>query len=96
MGGNDGRAAAIRWQDAFKRVYDSLGVWWHVLMDDEFVSSNNLNQLETISKSELRDSFSNVFKTKMVLLPKLSFGESSFSNIPIGFFGDAIGQDCGP
>ena len=63
-----------------------------ILLDDEFVRKNKLDRLETISESELKDSFGNVLKTKKVILPQLSFGNSSFPNIPIGFFDGAIGK----
>lgn len=63
-----------------------------ILFDDGFVNANDLNQLKTISESELRDSFGNVLKTKKVLLPKLTFGNASFSDIPVGFFDGSIGR----
>jgi hypothetical protein len=63
-----------------------------VLLDDQFVDQNDLEGLEMISVSELRDSFGNVLKVKKVMLPKLTFGDSSFSNVPIGFFDGAINR----
>lgn len=63
-----------------------------VLLDGEFVSLNDLDQLETISESELLDSFGNVLKSKKVMLPKLVLGKSSLSNVPIGFFDGMIGK----
>lgn len=63
------------------------------LLDDEFVSTNNVaDELETISESELRDSFGNVLKTKKVSLPSLSIGGTKFSSVPVGIFDGAIRQ----
>jgi hypothetical protein len=63
-----------------------------ILLDNDFVAKNKLDRFETVSESELRDSFGNVLKTKKVSLPELSFGESTFSKMPVGFFEGAIGK----
>ena len=63
------------------------------LLDDEFVSINSIGeQLETISESELKDSFGNILKTKKVILPALNIGGSTLSDMPIGFFEGSIGR----
>lgn len=64
-----------------------------VLLNDDFVSEHRIgDKLETIKESELRDSFGNIVKTKKAILPYLSIGESTFSEMPIGFFEGSIGR----
>ncbi|MEZ4960963.1 MAG: hypothetical protein R2830_14155 [Saprospiraceae bacterium] len=64
-----------------------------ILLDDNFVGTYNIgNKLQTISESELKDSFGNVLKTKKAILPALSLGKTSFQEVPIGFFDGAIGR----
>lgn len=65
-----------------------------ILLDDTFVKKNELGKkLETLSESELKDSYGNVIKTRKVRLPELSFGELVFSDVPVGIFdGKVAGQ----
>lgn len=64
-----------------------------ILLDDKFAVKHAIgDKLETISESELRDSFGNVLKTKKAVLPGLTIGGVEFPNIPIGFFEGAIGR----
>jgi hypothetical protein len=64
-----------------------------VLLDDQFSSENKIGeQLETISESELRDSYGNVLKTKKAMLPTFMLGEFEFNDIPISFFEGSIGR----
>ena len=64
-----------------------------ILLDDEFAKQHQLaSDLKIISESQLRDSFGNVLKTKKARLPKMSFGNSGFSDLPVNFFDGAIGR----
>lgn len=64
-----------------------------LLFDNEFVAKNNISEkLQTISESQLKDSFGNVLKTKKVLLPSLKFGDFDFTDVPIGIFEGTVGQ----
>jgi hypothetical protein len=64
-----------------------------VLLDDGFVQSNQfVRELDTISESQLSDSFGNILKTRKVVLPKLQFGTTEFRNVPTGIFEGAIGK----
>ena len=64
-----------------------------LLLDDEFVRKNNLlEKLETIGLRELKDSFGNVIKTKMVKLSTLEFDGFQFSDVPVEIFDGSIGS----
>lgn len=64
-----------------------------ILLDDQFVQEQLIDdKLETISESQLRDSFGNVLITKKAFLPVLHIGGSQFKEIPISFFSGAIGR----
>ena len=64
-----------------------------LLLDDKFVQNNNIGaQLETISESQLKDSYGNVLKTKKAVLPYFSIGQNSFTDMPISFFEGALGR----
>lgn len=64
-----------------------------LLLDDEFVRKNNLlAKLETIGQRELKDSFGNVIKTKMVKLSTLEFDAFQFSDVPVEIFDGSIGS----
>jgi hypothetical protein len=63
------------------------------LLDDEFVSKHDvLRTLETISQRELKDSFGNIIKTKMVKLSSLEFDSFQFTDIPVEVFDVRIGS----
>ncbi len=64
-----------------------------LLLDDKFVRDNQVgSRLETISESQLKDSYGNVLKTRKVILPSISFGDSTFTDVPIGIFDGAMGR----
>jgi hypothetical protein len=64
-----------------------------LLLDDEFVSRNKLaEQLPTTSVTELKDSFGNIVKTRNVLLPSMSFGNSRLDRVSVGLFDAALGR----
>jgi hypothetical protein len=43
------------------------------------------SQLATISTSELRDSYNNVFKIETKLLPEVKIGNKTLKNVPLSF-----------
>lgn len=64
-----------------------------LLLDDNFVQKNNIgSQLETISESQLTDSYGNILKTKKAILPFFNLGKNSFTDMPISFFEGALGR----
>ncbi|MEM7368668.1 MAG: retropepsin-like aspartic protease [Bacteroidota bacterium] len=64
-----------------------------VLLDDAFVSEHPaLFDLPILKENQLKDSHGNVLTTKQVQVPTLSFGGTSFSDVPVGFFEGAIGR----
>lgn len=64
-----------------------------ILLDDQFASEHKLGaQLETISESELRDSYGNVLKTKKAILPQFLFGGHIFTDMPVSFFEGSLGR----
>ncbi len=64
-----------------------------LLLDDQFASENQLGEkLTIIGEKDLKDSYGNVIKTKKAVLPGLSIGNNTLSNVPVGFFEGAIGR----
>ncbi len=64
-----------------------------LLFDDNFVSAHKLGEkLKIIGEKDLKDSFGNVIKTKKAILPSLKIGNTSLSDVPVGFFEGAIGR----
>ncbi|WP_373553987.1 hypothetical protein [Haliscomenobacter sp.] len=64
-----------------------------LLLDDQFANENQLGEkLTIIGEKDLKDSYGNVIKTKKAILPGLSIGNNTLSNVPVGFFEGAIGR----
>ncbi len=64
-----------------------------LLLDDKFVQDHKIGeQLETISESQLTDSYGNILKTKKAILPYFAIGANSFTNMPVNFFEGTIGR----
>lgn len=64
-----------------------------LLLDDQFASENRLGEkLKIIGTKDLKDSFGNVIRTQKAILPGLSLGKNTLSNVPVGFFEGAIGR----
>lgn len=64
-----------------------------LLLDDQFASENQLGEkLKIIGTKDLKDSYGNVIKTQKAILPGLSIGKNTLSNVPVGFFEGAIGR----
>lgn len=63
------------------------------LLDEEFVRAHGLDaELKPFGASVLKDSYGNDVKTSKVLLPGLRFGETTFTNVPVGLFPGKIGS----
>jgi hypothetical protein len=56
-----------------------------ILLDPKLGEKYNSKSLPTISTSELKDSFGNVFKIETKLLPKVKIGNKTLKNIPLSF-----------
>lgn len=56
-----------------------------ILLDPKLGEKYNSKSLLTISTSELKDSFGNVFKIETKLLPKVKIGKKTLKNIPLSF-----------
>ena len=64
-----------------------------ILFDDKFVADHQLGtQIEIIDEKELKDSYGNVLTTKKGKLPLFTLAETSFEDIPVGFFEGIIGR----
>jgi hypothetical protein len=64
-----------------------------VLLDDKFTSESKIGeQLKIVDEKELKDSYGHVIKTKKAILPAFIIGNSTLSNVPVGFFEGAIGR----
>ena len=64
-----------------------------VLLDDQFVGEHKLVEtLKVISEKELKDSFGNVIKTQKAILPALTIGNQTLTDVPVGFFKGALGR----
>ncbi len=64
-----------------------------VLLDDKFVSENNLaQQIPITGEKKLKDAFGNVLTTKRGILPSFKIGKFLLANVPVGFFEGAIGR----
>lgn len=64
-----------------------------LLLDDQFASENQLGEkLTIIGTKDLKDSYGNVIKTQKAILPGLSIGSNTLSDVPVGFFEGAIGR----
>lgn len=64
-----------------------------VLLDDQFVGEHKLGEtLKVISEKELKDSFGNVIKTQKAILPALTIGNQTLTDVPVGFFKGALGR----
>jgi hypothetical protein len=64
-----------------------------LLLDDQFASENKLGEkLTIIGTKDLKDSYGNVIRTQKAILPGLSIGTNTLSNVPVGFFEGAIGR----
>ncbi|MCP9770263.1 hypothetical protein EGI22_20350 [Lacihabitans sp. LS3-19] len=56
-----------------------------ILLDPKIAEKYKMANLKTISTSELRDSFNNVFKIETKLLPKIKIGKKTLKNVPVSF-----------
>ncbi|GAB4041162.1 hypothetical protein [Spirosoma gilvum] len=64
-----------------------------VLLDDQFVADHNLDKsLTVISEKALKDSFGNVIKTQKAILPALTIGTQTLTDVPVGFFKGALSR----
>jgi hypothetical protein len=64
-----------------------------ILFDDKFVADHKLgDQLKIIDTKELKDSYGNVLKVQKAILPRFRLGNTTLSNVPVGFFEGAIGR----
>lgn len=64
-----------------------------LLLDDQFANENQLGEkLKIIGEKDLKDSYGNIIKTKKAILPGLKIGNSTLTNVPVGFFEGAIGR----
>jgi len=56
-----------------------------ILLDPKIAEKYDIKSLKTISKSELKDSYGNVFKIETKLLPKVKIGKKILKNVPMSF-----------
>jgi hypothetical protein len=64
-----------------------------LLLDDQFVSDHQLSeQLATKSEQELKDSYGNIIRTRIVVVPAVRFGDSRFEDVPVGLFEASLGR----
>lgn len=56
-----------------------------ILLDPKIAEKYDMKSLKTISTSELKDSYGNVFKIETKLLPKLKIGNKTLKNVPLSF-----------
>lgn len=56
-----------------------------ILLDPKLGEKYDSKSLPTISTSELKDSFGNVFKIETKLLPKIKIGNKTLKNVPLSF-----------
>ena len=64
-----------------------------LLFDDKFVADHKLGeQLKVIDTKELKDSYGNVLKVQKAILPRFTLGNTTLTNVPVGFFEGAIGR----
>ncbi len=64
-----------------------------ILFDDKFATETNIGEhLPIISTKELKDSYGNVLKTQKAILPTFRIGNTSLSDVPVGFFQGALGR----
>jgi hypothetical protein len=64
-----------------------------ILFDDQFVADHKLgDQLKVIDTKEMKDSYGNVLKVRKAILPRFRLGNTTLSDVPIGFFEGKIGR----
>jgi hypothetical protein len=64
-----------------------------VLFDDAFARKVGADsKIRIVEESSLKDSFGNTIQIKKGILPKLVLGNSSVSDVPLGFFAGDIGN----
>ncbi len=56
-----------------------------ILLDPQIAEKYNMKSLKTISTSELKDSYGNVFKIETKLLPNAKIGKKTIKNVPLSF-----------
>lgn len=56
-----------------------------ILLDPKIAEKYDMKSLKTISTSELKDSYGNVFKIETKLLPKLKIGNKTLKNVSLSF-----------
>lgn len=64
-----------------------------VLLDDEFVSENQINtKIIVTAEKELKDAYGNRIITKKATVDKFTIGGVSFEKMPVGFFEGKMGK----
>lgn len=56
-----------------------------ILLDPQIAEKYNMKSLKTISTSELKDAYGNVFKIETKLLPEAKIGKKTLKNVPLSF-----------
>ena len=56
-----------------------------ILLDPKFKEKYDIIGLKTLSTSELKDAYGNVFKIETKLLPKIKIGNKTMRNVPLSF-----------
>lgn len=56
-----------------------------ILLDPKLGKEFKAEELKTISSSELKDAYGNVFKIETKLLPKVKIGKETLKNVPLSF-----------
>ena len=57
-----------------------------ILLDDKFVSENNIGQqIKITGERKLKDAFGNTLTSKKGILPSFKIGDFQLTNVPIGF-----------
>lgn len=56
-----------------------------ILLNPKIAEKYDTKSLNTISTSELKDSYGNVFKIETKLLPKVRIGNKTLKNVPLSF-----------
>jgi hypothetical protein len=64
-----------------------------VLLDDQFVSSNKIDESVKITgEKKLQDSYGNTIKTIQAVLPEFKIGTMNLFDVEVGFFSGSLGM----
>ena len=64
-----------------------------ILLDDTFAADSGIDgKIKITDESSLKDSFGHTIQVKKGLLPAFALGKSQISNVPVGFFTGAVGN----